>query len=130
MQEIIISIHPEHVKNIFSGKKTIELRKSIPHIEMPFKAVIYETNNGGIVGEFIVNGFDFYKNDEISMFSGDITKKACIYHCELWDYIFENDLYAWHISNPLKYGDAIPLECFGLKRPPQSWQYLKWRVEK
>lgn len=125
MQSIIISIHPKHCKNIFDGKKIIELRKSLPHKEMPFKAIVYETNNGGIVGEFMVTCFDFYKNDEISMFSGVITKNACIYHCDLWDYIGEKDLYTWHISNPIKYSNVMPLENYGLKRPPQSWQYLK-----
>ena len=130
MKSIIISIHPKHVKNIFEGRKTIELRKNIPHSEMPFRALVYETKkNGGcgkIVGDFICEGFDFYDNNDISMQIGEILKRACIkYHCDLWNYVGCGNLYAWYIKNPIKYDKPEPLSDYGLKRPPQSWQYLK-----
>lgn len=42
MKKILISIRPQWVEKIASGKKTIEVRKSAPK-EVPFKAYIYET---------------------------------------------------------------------------------------
>lgn len=44
MKSILISIHPEWVDKIASGKKTIEVRKSAPK-EVPFKAYIYCTKD-------------------------------------------------------------------------------------
>lgn len=42
MKSVLISIKPEWVGKITSGKKTIEVRKSAPK-EVPFKAYIYAT---------------------------------------------------------------------------------------
>lgn len=69
MKSVLISIKPEWVGKITSGKKTIEVRKSAPK-EVPFKAYIYMTkkkpymltfagngkmrvHNGMVIGEFI-----------------------------------------------------------------------------
>lgn len=43
MKSILISIHPKWCKLIASGKKTIEVRKTRPKIETPFRCYIYET---------------------------------------------------------------------------------------
>ena len=70
MKSVLISIRPKWVEMIASGKKTLELRKSFPALELPFKCYIYCTkgnlsyktqggmichNNGGmgVVGEFV-----------------------------------------------------------------------------
>lgn len=42
MKNILIAIRPKWVEKIASGKKTIEVRKSVPK-EVPFKAYIYAT---------------------------------------------------------------------------------------
>lgn len=44
MKSVLISIRPEWVEKIASGKKTIEVRKSAPK-ELPFKAYIYCTKD-------------------------------------------------------------------------------------
>nr|DAH66686.1 MAG TPA: The ASCH domain adopts a beta-barrel fold similar to that of the PUA domain [Bacteriophage sp.] len=53
MKSVLISIRPEWVEKIASGKKTIEVRKTAPK-ESPFKAYIYETK-----GKKIECGFHF-----------------------------------------------------------------------
>nr|DAP61000.1 MAG TPA: hypothetical protein [Caudoviricetes sp.] len=67
---VLISIRPEWVEKILSGEKTLEVRKTRPKLETPFKAYIYCTagnlsykvNNGMlcnlsggrlVVGEFV-----------------------------------------------------------------------------
>ena len=45
MKSILMSIRPEWCELIASGKKTIEVRKTRPKIETPFKCYIYCTNN-------------------------------------------------------------------------------------
>lgn len=46
MKSVLIAIRPKWVEKIASGEKTIEVRKSAPK-EVPFKAYIYESRNGG-----------------------------------------------------------------------------------
>lgn len=88
MKNILIAIRPQWVEKITSGKKTIEVRKTAPQ-EVPFKAYIYESRNGGhrckhcnekdscysyapknvgcyngsgkVIGEFICDRIDEYK---------------------------------------------------------------------
>lgn len=41
MKAILMSIHPVWCEKIFSGTKTIEVRKSRPKLETPFEVVVY-----------------------------------------------------------------------------------------
>ena len=43
MKSVLISIRPKGCEKILSGEKTIEVRKSVPKCEVPFKAYIYKT---------------------------------------------------------------------------------------
>ena len=45
MKSVLISIQPKWVEKIASGKKTIEVRKSRPKLETPFKCYIYCTKD-------------------------------------------------------------------------------------
>ena len=47
MKTVMISIHPEWCELILSGKKTLEVRKSRPKLETPFKVYIYCTQGFG-----------------------------------------------------------------------------------
>ncbi len=76
MKAVLISIQPKWVEKIASGEKTIEVRKSKPKIERPFKCYIYETKGkqvehcdgceithygrGTVIGEFVCNRIDEY----------------------------------------------------------------------
>lgn len=53
MKAILMSIHPKWCEKIFKGEKTIEVRKSRPKLETPFKCYIYCTNPK-ILGELIL----------------------------------------------------------------------------
>lgn len=43
MKAVLMSIKPEWCDLIFSGEKTIEVRKTAPKLETPFKVYVYET---------------------------------------------------------------------------------------
>lgn len=43
MKDVLISIRPQWVEKIASGEKTIEVRKTAPKLETPFKCLIYCT---------------------------------------------------------------------------------------
>ena len=74
MKSILQSIKPQHCERIAKGKKTIEVRKTKPEIEMPFKDYIYCTKQyyrkgdgyfqgkycGKVMGEYICNYIEEY----------------------------------------------------------------------
>ncbi len=43
MKAVMISIQPKWVEKIVNGEKTIEVRKTAPKLETPFKCFIYMT---------------------------------------------------------------------------------------
>ena len=49
---IMISIHPKWCKKIADGEKTIEVRKTRPKIDTPFKCYIYCTKDKPIMGRW------------------------------------------------------------------------------
>ena len=49
MKSVLISIQPKWVEKIASGEKTIEVRKTKPNLETPFKCYIYCTNGTQLV---------------------------------------------------------------------------------
>lgn len=46
MQSVLLSVKPKWCELIASGKKTVEVRKTKPIIDTPFKCYIYCTKNG------------------------------------------------------------------------------------
>lgn len=79
MKSVLISIQPQWAEKIAKGEKTIEVRKTTPKCEVPFKAYIYCTKekkqddiiwagifgergkwNGRVIGEFICDKVDEY----------------------------------------------------------------------
>lgn len=61
---VLISIRPEWCEEIVSGEKTIEVRKTLPKLETPFKCYIYCTNTR----PFLVWG-DSFRGDWVTEFT-------------------------------------------------------------
>lgn len=124
MKAVLISIQPKWCELIASGKKTIEVRKTRPKIETPFKGYIYETKGatetpwvdeeghfifkgrGEVIGEFVCNRIDkecLTKSDFIDTVSITL-KETFISLNELSKYLGADgilgifEFYAWHIS--------------------------------
>ena len=54
MKSVLMSIRPKWCNLIASGKKTIEVRKTKPNIETPFKCYIYCTSVKNLtLGEYV-----------------------------------------------------------------------------
>lgn len=79
MKSVLISIHPKWCELIADGKKTVEVRKTRPKIETPFKCYIYCTNTK----PYLVWGDVFRGNweTEFTLLSGYNRKAAE----EIWD---------------------------------------------
>lgn len=62
MKSVLISIQPKWCELIASGKKTIEVRKTRPKIDTPFKCYIYETKGKTDLPTFIdEEGHEIYQ---------------------------------------------------------------------
>ncbi len=94
---VLISIRPEWAQKIMAGRKTIEVRRTRPKMDTPFKCYIYECGNGKVVGEFLC--------DEIININGagripsDAARPTCLEPAELHQYLGAATGFGWHISD-------------------------------
>lgn len=61
MKSVLISIQPKWCELIASGKKTVEVRKTRPKIDTPFKCYIYCTNSSGTLHS-AYDGLHYHKS--------------------------------------------------------------------
>lgn len=136
-KSVLMSIRPEWCKLIVDGKKTVEVRKTRPKLETPFKVYIYctlsgfkeffretlkgeiaEWNRGGwgnkierVLGEFVCDRiFDISITDEGYDF--DVPKMTGLKYEEMEAYLDHKEGYGWHISNLLIYEKPKELREF------------------
>ncbi len=133
---VLISIRPEWCEKIINGQKTIEVRKTRPKMDTPFKCYIYKCGNGKVIGEFLC--------DEIININGagripsDAARPTCLEPAELHQYLGAATGFGWNISDLRVYDHPRDLwEFTGLRetkfgadpvptpRPPQSWRYVE-----
>lgn len=112
MKAIMISIQPKYVADILNGKKTLEIRKTMPKCDYPIDVYIYCTKdtsyqfhknyvkcNGKVVAKFTLNKVEEQKQDFYKGNDKDFYKHCCLQPKELFDYIGHKKWYAWHIDN-------------------------------
>jgi hypothetical protein len=96
--------------------------KTMPKTKGPFRCFIYQTEGGGVVGEFVCDSFT-----EVE--PGEITKRVLtdtmLTKQEALDYAAGKTVYLWRIRSLVDYPEPKPLSAYGLDRPPQSWCYVK-----
>lgn len=127
---VLISIRPKWCELIASGKKTIEVRKTKPKMETPFKCYIYQTpsksgdwneRDGRVIGEFVCDEiYKFstrvYLGEEQTIHDNDIVKMSCVPRHELREYEGNaTGIFGWHISDLVIY-DA----------PKELSEFYKW----
>ena len=88
MKSVLISIQPKWCELIASGKKTVEVRKTKPKLETPFKVYIYATK--GDFGALIKrsgNKFLGYKEQNIGgkVIGEFVCREITEYEGEFWD---------------------------------------------
>ena len=138
MKSVLISIQPKWCELIARGKKTVEVRKTRPKLETPFKVYIYCTekdydkifcvdklmhkvflNGKGkqkVIGEFVCNEIEEYHADDFLYGTYDIGDdeviRTCLADGLLWEYGKGGNLYGWHISNLVIYDEPKDLSEF------------------
>ena len=152
MKSIMLSIRPKWCALIANGRKTIEVRKTRPKIEPPFKVYIYCTKggepiwttnynrdgylNGKVIGEYVCDSCERYGPPFLGL-----SHAGCVPAPELYEYNRGGiGLYGWHISDLVIYDTPKELTDFNrpsdqcdlltgapniMMRPPQSWCYVQ-----
>lgn len=145
MKAVMISIRPEWCEKIASGEKTVEVRKTRPKLEPPFKAYIYCTIGDGakgdilpqsrvtcgkVIGEFVCDAIF-----PISCYYSDINARGihreqpytCLTDKEMIDYLGNGvEGYGWNIFNLEIYDTPKELNEFYQKcksYPKDEWEY-------
>lgn len=123
MKSILLSIKPKYCELIANGKKTIEVRKTRPKLETPFKCYIYCSKKffkkgdgyfqgkycGKVIGEFVCDCV----LSHCEMANADIAEQqGCIRRENLIEYANGKNIYGWHIDNPVIYDKPKELDEF------------------
>lgn len=132
MKSVLISIQPKWVEKIVKGEKTIEVRKSRPKIETPFKCYIYCTygkenenymlgKRGKVVGEFVCDwiteitpscDIDGCVNQYIHGYPAILGDFDCLSFDEMKGYLGNKKGYDWHIYDLKIYNEPKELSEF------------------
>lgn len=137
---VLISIQPRWCELIASGKKTVEVRKTAPKLETPFKCYIYQTKLkwvfsflrmwgmdnladkltaafGYVVGEFVCDDCSLLTKAHYAY----IEKHGYISRIKLKAYMgiengrelsYSDGCYGWHISDLVIYDEPKELSNF------------------
>ena len=121
MPVVILSLHQKWWQKMAAGEKVLELRKSKPQCNAPFRSLVYITGGVGIVGEFICPEVLEVKNFE------EAEKKSRVPAHDIHNYAAgsRRKVYGWEITAVKEYPRTVTLEELGIKRAPQSWQYMR-----
>ena len=119
---IIISIHPEYAEKILTGEKTYELRTRLPQ-DKPDCIIIYATAPiSAVVGTAEIADMLDMPLPELWK---RVRKAACVTLDDFHEYFRHSDTgKAFVLRNPVRFPSLIPITNYGLKKAPQSWQYL------
>lgn len=137
MKAILMSIKHKWCERIFSGEKTVEVRKIAPNLETPFKVYMYETQGatetprvdedghliwkgrGQVVGEFVCDEKEYFAVG--SLRCDEIEELACLSYQEMIEYFYKPEELdgktvkagtALHITEPKRYDTPKELEVF------------------
>lgn len=124
MKAVMLSIRPKWVEKIASGEKTVEVRKTAPKLEVPFKVYMYCTygnerenyclgKRGKVVGEFVCDKISEAPTSFISPETVNIAIGARMREKDLCEYGKGKNIYGWHISDLKIYDKPKDITDFG-----------------
>ena len=126
MINILASVRRPFSGFILDGKKPWELRKNVPRIPRGEHVTLwlYESGKDGersIIGKCRMVSYVALHYPPFGRALDLLKKDACVTEEHLRAYL---PCYAWGVQDPVRLPAPVPLSAIGLKRPPQSWQYL------
>lgn len=125
MKAVLMSIQPKWCELIASGKKTVEVRKTKPKFETPFKVYIYQTIRhwtydiyskianfqGKVIGEFVCD--EIYADAHFNAKTSVLLDNSCLTLMDIARYVKpKQTAYFWHISDLVIYD-----------KPKELWEF-------
>lgn len=130
---VLLPIRRKHAANIYAGTKTVELRKTVPHLDPgsynlaknPFRVYMYESKAdggaGAVTGFFSCPGYI----GTFGQYMEEIARRAQVSMEYLMEYAGGGWIYGWEVRQPTRLPAPVPLSALGITRAPQSWRYLE-----
>lgn len=127
MKSVLASFKPQYCELIASGKKTVELRKTRPKLDVPFKVYMYCTKGERVEliltrsekmselfgkNRVVVINKGFRKDEDVLLYSKVIGEFVCDGICTYRYSLEERYGYAWHISDLVIYDKPKELSEF------------------
>lgn len=141
MKAVLISIQPKWCELIANGKKTVEVRKTKPKLETPFKCYIYCTQGKfsdlgiigneiyqkrmKVIGEFVCDMVIRFENEFYEPAFNETSYLSCMDYDEIARYLdYAAYGYGWHITDLVIYDEprelgefvfasTVHTDCFG-----------------
>ena len=140
---VMLSIRPKWVEEIARGEKTIEVRKTRPKLETPFRCYIYRTKGtvshiingkwvkmevgGTVIGEFTCERIVPITYDGGRLWcptNAAFSPATCLSQAEIIAYIGDKGrCYGWHISDLKIYDRPKELSEFSHYKKVDWWDY-------
>lgn len=127
MKSVLISIKPKWCDLILSGEKTVEVRKTKPRINTPFKCYIYCTKDksknlqlqGKVIGEFVCDKI----TDATDIGGSEFYVTSCMDIAEWLKYTdgHKGKVWCWHISELKMYDKPKELGEFRKYKIKECW---------
>lgn len=145
MKAVLLSIRPNWCKLIWSGMKIVEVRKTRPKLEAPFKVYIYCTGaetwwqrfpktglqkmEECVIGTFVCDKIDKLVHVgtmmDINILTLDgwykpadaLLQAACLTEAQAKKYLRGGDGYGWHISDLKIWDEPVRLKNFWGMKP-------------
>ena len=146
MRSVLISTKPRWCAKIANKIKPVEIRKTKPNLQTPFRCLIYCTKgdpndpherlelhdadgkihlmNGHVIGEFICSRIEQVTKDN----KNRIAEMSCVPLPEMYEYAGTKGLeglYAWHISNLIIYDKPKDIGDFKVRVTNKIWSFTK-----
>lgn len=141
MKSVLISIQPKWCELIANGKKTIEVRKTRPKIDTPFKVYIYCTQGKDVlaVSKYPDKSVFLWEKSDVDRYNADMVRNgkvigefvcdaiitdktfghdalfktsACMRDADISAYCLNKEMYCWHISDLVIYDKPKELSEF------------------
>ncbi|MBZ3935728.1 ASCH domain-containing protein [Methanimicrococcus blatticola] len=122
MSSIVLSIKPEYAKQILSGLKLYEYRKSLPQKKVDTLILYSTTPEMKVVGEAKV--INVISASPADLWEQTKTHSGISYAKYLEYFKGKERAYAFQIGDVIKYETPKNLSDYGLEFPPQSFVYF------
>lgn len=125
MTWLLVSIHPEWARLIYSGRKTVEVRRVLGRGVRPgARVLLYETSPVHLVtGTAIVA--DTCRHDDVASIVGRYPVQTCLDREAIERYKGERrGLWTMELRAPVRFDRPLTLDALHVPRPPQNYMFI------